>query len=638
MGRSARLLLPVLGVCLLIAGCFWLEVETVSDYKSPPPKPKEDLTDDDPAARHPTPFDPTLTDRRELDGWLINNSAAVFKLDIPAAKPKVDSELDTLHPSYTAACNAAAAARPGVVVLPSVNLIDGKAKQFDDGLYAALDLAYYRGLSQRLRSHVDLMKGIHAHLAPDSAAASFVAAGLELAGVHGAGQNSAAAKEWLRNFEKDEATSKPVGFYTWNGELKICFRFLRFFQREFGPDQLDVPAALAAILEGDADLYKDYLKAVKFYRKLSNPSVCLSLTALLTNSRSVNGFERACEREKPAHRAVAVFPSSSSRESALFEKLFPDALPPNANLMDTLIREVRSGKIDLRPRPESGWYDWQVHALETLLVPGRGEENDKLVLTHRYKKRMMEAFKALITKRRETHLRQMSVSFGGTAMPPMPLPVMVRPRLRVEPCPSYYVRTARAYAFLLNFLEASIGKESLQTLQGLREKGKREGNLHSELLGQRDLFYGLYLVSCEDLGMKPALLAGEAIDVEGCRSRAGSWLEKFLADPDLACDTRVSVPIFYDGDRNVTMLWATLGIHLSPFEVSYVHPPHQKLKEGGTWRPVERGRMGDASYLICVDEFAEVEIPGIRPLSREEFRRLCDRGRTKAAILALMRK
>ncbi len=636
MRRSTCLLLPVLGGCLLVAGCLWLEVETINDYKPPPPKPEDELTDDNPAERKATPFDPALTDPREQDGWLINNSAAVFKLDIPAAKPKEDHDLQALYPSYTSACKAAAVLRPGSAVLPSVNLLDGKAKQFDDGLYAALDLAYYRGLDQRLRSHVDLMRAIHSQLAPDSDAASFVAAGLEQAGVHVSTRNPAATNAWLRRFYENETACKPAGFYTWNSELKTCFRFLRFFQHEFNRDQLDVPAALAAVLEGNRTLRKDYGNAVNFYRKLSNPSVCLSLSAL-ADSRTLNGFERACEREKPAHRTVAVFPSSASRESALFEKLFPNKLPPNANLMDTLIREVRSGKIDLRPRPESGWYDWQVHALETLLLPGRGEETNKLVLTHRYKKRMMEAFKALITKRRETHLRQLSVAHACTAMPPMPSPVIVRPRLRVEPCPSYYVRTARAYAFLLNFLEASIGKEGLQTLHGLRENGKREGGLHTELLGQRDLFYGLYLVSCEDLGMKPALLSGESIDVQGCYGRAKGWLEKFLDDPDLACDTRVSVPIFHDLDRKATMLWATLGVRLSPFEVSYVHPPHLKMKEG-EWQPAERSQLGGASYLICVDEFAEVEVPGIRVLTREELRRICDRGKTKAAILALLRK
>src|SRR5260370_34192493 len=78
---------------------------------------------------------------------------------------------------------------------------------------------------------------------------------------------------------------------------------------------------------------------------------------------------------------VSLFPPSSSRETELFNKLFPRGLPPEANLMRELITAIRSGKVDLKPRKDGGWYDFQVHALETLLLPERGEETNKLLLT-----------------------------------------------------------------------------------------------------------------------------------------------------------------------------------------------------------------------------------------------------------------
>ena len=37
--------------------------------------------------------------------------------------------------------------------------------------------------------------------------------------------------------------------------------------------------------------------------------------------------------------------------------------------------------------------------------------------------------------------------------------------------------------------------------------------------------------------------------------------------------------------------------------------------------------------MITVDEFAEVDIPGLQPLSREEFRDVCNAGKTRPAIL-----
>src|SRR5262249_42982100 len=155
----------------------------------------------------------------------------------------------------------------------------------------------------------------------------------------------------------------------------------------------------------------------------------------------------------------------------------------------------------LKPGPESGWYDHQVYALETMLLPEKGDEKNKLLLTKAYKKRMLEAFQALITKRRETHVRQLGPAAAKSAAEPPPSEV--RPRLRVEPCPSYYLRTARAYAFLANFLEATVGKEALAELHGLKQGGQRPQDLYAELAWMRDLFYGLYLVSAEDIGLKP---------------------------------------------------------------------------------------------------------------------------------------
>jgi hypothetical protein len=72
--------------------------------------------------------------------------------------------------------------------------------------------------------------------------------------------------------------------------------------------------------------------------------------------------------------------------------LFPLGLPPNADLMRELVRRIRSGDVDLKPGPQSGWYEYQAYALETLLLPEKGSEHDKLLLTKAYKKRMLEAF------------------------------------------------------------------------------------------------------------------------------------------------------------------------------------------------------------------------------------------------------
>jgi hypothetical protein len=652
MTRLLLAVLAILGIGALVAGVVFLlvpknklpnllggpqtfEVE-LTEYHPPRVESAEVLVDDKLEDKKPTPFDPALVDPRPLgpqNEWQLNASAAVIRLDVPLVKPDQDAALLTLHPSYAA---AAAHAPPGSL-LPSVNLLDGKAKQFDDGLYAALDQAYYRGLKDRLLSHVQLIRRMYDKAGPHSAPAPYLAAGLELAGVSLEPADRAAKERYLQDFNRNEVQSKPIGFYTWNHTLKACFRFLRFFQDPFDERHLAVPAAISQVLNQDAALLADYRKALAFYARLTNPYSCLSAADLvgiapLTPER----FTALCQERKVRHQAVALFPPSTSRETVLFEALFPIALPPNVDLMKELVTRIRSGAVNLQPGPDSGWYDHQVYALEVLLLPEKGEGHDKLLLTRAYKKRMLEAFQALLTKRRETHVRQLeSARSPGAA--PLP-PASVRPHLRVEPSPSYYLRTARAYAFLANLLEAAVGRESLQKLHGLKQGGERKDDLHTELLRMRDLFYGLYLICAEDIGLRPTLAADEKIDVPRCTHLAADWLPRAWQDPDLAADTRVAVPIFVDLGRGATRLWMTLGVRLARLEAAYAKPPSIKSANGaGDWKVVEAYRLGPANYLIAVDEFAEVELTGLRVLTRDELRAICDREQTKEKILAALR-
>jgi hypothetical protein len=638
MARRTRFFLLFLAGCAICVGCLDLEFDTIVERQPPPPsKPEDELKDDQLEDKAAVSFDPDVVDRRRHGDLLINASSAVLKLSVPGAKPQEDDDLLVLHPSYATAEKAARAAHPLDAVLPSVNLLDGKAKQFDDGLYAALDQAFYRGLHDRLKSHIELVRRIYSIVGKDNVAAPYLAAGLELAGVEVEPADTDGKTKWLEDFRKDEVASKPVGFYTWDKHLEKCFRFLRFFQHEFTAGGLDVPRALQAAIRSDPVLEEDYRRALDFYAKLSNPA----LGYCVLNFPDNMGPARPGE-----HATVAFFPSSTSRETVLFEKLFPSGLPESAELMNELIRAIRSGKVELKPGPNSGWYDYQVYALETLLLPEKGEEHNKLVLTKEYKKRMMEAFKALVTKRRETHVRQMANPFVLGFEAPLESRDKYSPRLRVEPCPSYYLRTARAYAFLANFLEASIGREALRTLHGLHKSGQRDLDLDAELLHMRDLFYGLYLVSAEDIGLKPVLTKEEEPECKRWYELAVKWLPNAFVDPDLAVDTRVAVPIYPDRARGVTRIWATLGVRLAHLDAEYVRPPSvgaaqkpdSNPKERVEWRQLGLDEVTSSHYLIAVDEFAEVELAGMHVLSREDLRAVCDSEKTKEAVIAALRK
>ncbi len=397
------------------------------------------------------------------------------------------------------------------------------------------------------------------------------------------------------------------------------WRFFRFLQHEFPANDLAIPRDLAAVLKANAELLKQYRAINAFYGRLTNPQSCLPVDAILDGGQP---------------RSVAVFPPSTSREVELFNRMFPQGVPSSVNLMAVLVNRIRSGEVDLKPGPNDGWYQYQVYALETLLLPTKGQERDKLLLTAEYKKRLVEAFKAMVTTRRETHVRQHDIEKSAAKGPPPLAEGAVRPRLRVEPCATFYLRTARAYAFLETFLNAAVGEERLKALHGLKEGGQREASLGAELRGIAQRFYGFYLLTCEDIGMKPQLLDGETVDREAAQRAALVWLGNMETDADLACDTRVAVPIAVNPATGKVRIWANLGVRLARLDASYARPPRVRpLADGSPWKEVEPQQLGPSDYVIPVVEFAEIELSDSKVLTRKELREACDRYQTKEEIV-----
>jgi hypothetical protein len=574
-------------LCLLAVGTGGCQPPShdVTVVQNEAPKLPSPLLADDKVEEKKTTFDPSLGDRRALGEWAVNASEAPVRLDIDTVLPTDEAALADLHPSYAQAASAArefiGQMAHGTTLLPSVNLIDGKAKQFDDGLYAALDQAYYSGLDQALQSHVQLVRRLFDAVGPASPAAPYLAAGLEMAGqkVDLPDADARAAKDrWLLEFAGDPSRSKPIGFYAWNSTLADCWKFLNFFQKEFDRTEMAVPLAISHALAADAALRADYRKALDFYAHLTDPHPCFSFDDFGPESQA-GVFNPA--RTTVRHRdTFALFPPSRSRDTELFRKLFPLGLPPDTDMMRELIARVRSGEVDLRPRENSGWYDYQAYALEAFVLPERADGANKLVLTHSYKERSLEAFRALLTRQRETHERQLDGEIAMSAR--MRPPESVSPRLRVEPCPGYYLRSARAYNFLADYLDAVIGEPGLRSLHGLTEAGPRPLDLYTELHFMRDLFYGLYAITAEDIGLKPELTPEELNRSEACYAIAAVWLPKALDDADLSADTRVATPVYFDRLLHRTRLWVTLGVRTAKLDADYAdptRPPHHLRPE-----------------------------------------------------------
>ena len=99
------------------------------------------------------------------------------------------------------------------------------------------------------------------------------------------------------------------------------------------------------------------------------------------------------------------------------------------------------------------------------------------------------------------------------------------------------------------------------------------------------------------------------------------------------------MPIYVDPGRKIVRLWATLGVRLTRLHVSYARPPQLKPANGSAdWKPAENHQLQAAEYLIPVDEFVEIELKGMRSLTRDELRAVCDQEQTKARIIAVLRR
>jgi hypothetical protein len=631
-------------VLTVLASMFLSRFDTVVHEDVQAAQSRTELFADDRLEEKSPRFDPALIDSRPFGAAdnrrAVNASAAVIGLDVPDFRRDRERYLAPLYPSYAKAAKACAAHG---TVLPSVNLLDGKAKQFDDGLFAELDAAMTAHKMKGFLETSALLRAILDQLSPTSEAYAWVWGGLEIGDFFSRKDlknRPAGAKDYIRQFEADKVESKPIGFYTWSRELKRTFRFLRYFQRRWDARE-GVPDQIAAVLAANSELMKQYDRMLDFHAHLTNPPRGLSLKALADRANKGKSLKQILAQMKggPEDRATVSFlPYSTSREAVLFEKLFPTGLPQDADLMMALVKAIRSGQVDLKPTERSGWYEYQVYALETFLLPERGEEHEKLLLKKRYKERMLQAFEALVTKRRETHVRQMEVPGVTSGVVPVAPPPALEPRLRIEPNPTFYLRTARAYAFLSAYLDSAIPGEVMKGLRGRTEDGERATPLRSELEWMKNFFYGLHLVSCEDLGMRPALLDGELAETTRCLRVATEWLARWKADPDLAADTRAAVPIYLDPLHNETLIWATLGVRGVKLRAWYATPP--------VWRPAglsaeaewTTAPVREKEFIILTDEFAEIRLRGLRVLTREELRKVCNRRKTKEAIVRALSK
>lgn len=305
------------------------------------------------------------------------------------------------------------------------------------------------------------------------------------------------------------------------------------------------------------------------------------------------------------------------------------------SLIDGLIDAITRREVSFAPRADSGWYDYQLHALEFLLVPASGLEASHLLLTAAYKKKLVNSFKSLITQTRETHLKQLP---GGATASMATEPVDLYPPLEAEPLPTFYLRLGRAYRFLDAFLGATFGNAFMSGVGRLREDGSTSTlSLRDELRAKTELLYGLFAVTSGVLGVDAAteLLPDETaeLDLTACAERARSWLRAWRVDEDVARDPRMLVPMARLDD-GTTIDWAVIGVRVIAVRAEW---PEGYAPDVVATSACQVGEIVSHDFAYLVEEMAEVRRPpGRAPLTRSELRALCDRYRTRDAIVAAL--
>ena len=191
-----------------------------------------------------------------------------------------------------------------------------KAKQFDDGLYATVELAAQQGLgpfsgkSWLLRSLAATLAGSATSVTSEAAAIVYSACQLSGLSVERPEAISCCSGAKVADFLGDEK-SKPMGFYTWNAALAAIFRQDRFLQQPLDPGPADDLARAVEQTPGAADAL----------------SACLRLNARLTNPAKPLGLQDAGKRPP-------FLPPSRSHEVSLFEGLYENSPVPEGFDLD----------------------------------------------------------------------------------------------------------------------------------------------------------------------------------------------------------------------------------------------------------------------------------------------------------------
>lgn len=558
-----------------------------------------------------------LLDGMPLYGW-------VKSVDVKLAhtSPILESNLTSITRSFAGRLEI----KPDRSDFVSAAVLIQKAKQFDDGLYATIELLAQQGAGH-FPGKAQMLAMLSAAMAKTDRTD---AAKLTILGATQLGQPdiqyptslAGPVRNAIEDFQQDELRSKPIGFYTWSAQLERIFQQDRMLQTK-----IETPSdavELAETLRANPESLATYVSYLNLVSRITNPMVCVNLSNLEvpkdreTAVRNLRGQE------------VAFFPPSRSYETDLSDRLGSRVLDDDFDLFPALIDAVRSGELSLKPSKDSGWYDHQVWSLEPLILPDETPESKSLVLEQKYREHLDRLFKGTLAMTRETHAKQLFSCVDLSISDELPIIIHVNPQISVEPLPTCYLRRAASYRFVREHLQATFGAEALHQVRRSTANGPVEMSLLEELKWIEDLFTGAAVTSALELGMVPEQLSadGLVVDREAMKSTATflDWIANRNHDPDIGSDSRMMVPVSFNDRTGEIRVWLFLGWTTETLECSFEVEPHVQITAGEAEIEFDSTSKTLRSPVV-------VETKVTRLLNRDEFRQHCDTYFTRDAIL-----
>ena len=190
----------------------------------------------------------------------------------------------------------------------SASVLAQKAKQFDDGLYAAVEEAAqdgagsFAGKAAMLRQVARAVVGAGTEGLGDSSTVLFAACKLGDVQVDAPREISATVQSAVNEFLADELRSKPIGFYTWSPVLSAIFRQDRMLQTELKGEA--GIAALARALHANKPARATYEEYLSLVSRLTNPQSGAICGVCCRRSIRAEQSSRHAESPSSRHRGL----------------------------------------------------------------------------------------------------------------------------------------------------------------------------------------------------------------------------------------------------------------------------------------------------------------------------------------------